>query len=136
MPSVSIIVCTYNPVQHIFSRCLNALGEAIAIRKPDEVINVDNNSTTPLAEQDYIKRFADIHENVSIVNESKQGLTPARLKGIKLAKGELLIFVDDDNIIAPDFIEKGLQVSDSNPHIGAWSGQVKLEFEKTPEPWT
>lgn len=136
MSSVSIIVCTYNPIQHIFSRCLNALAKAIAIRKPDEIIIVDNNSTTPLTEQDYIKRFADLHANVSIVNESKQGLTPARLKGIRLAKKNLLVFVDDDNIVAPDFIEKGLQMSDKNPHIGAWSGQVKLEFEKMPEPWT
>ncbi|WP_205508573.1 glycosyltransferase [Longitalea arenae] len=136
MPGVSIIVCTYNPVEHIFSRCLDALTKAISVRKPDEIIIVDNNSTTPLAEQDYIKRFIDLHANVSIVNESKQGLTPARLKGISLATSDLLVYVDDDNIVAPDFIEMGLQVAVDNPHIGAWSGQVKLEFEKTPEPWT
>lgn len=136
MPTLSVIVCVYNPTQHIFSRCLDALTKAIEIRKPEEIIIVDNNSTTPLTEQDYIKRFVDLHKSVSIVTESKQGLTPARLKGIRLAKGDLLVFVDDDNIIAPDFIEKGLQVSDNNPHIGAWSGQVKLEFEKTPESWT
>src|SRR5207253_8061399 len=68
--------------------------------------------------------------------ETKQGLTPARLRGMKEAAGDILVFIDDDNWINPDFFQKGMEIAGRCVHIGSWSGQVKLQFEKQPEEWT
>jgi glycosyltransferase involved in cell wall biosynthesis len=136
MKNVSVIICTYNPDPSIFSRCLSAISEASKIYQPAEIIIIDNNSTEALSNQPYIKEFLKHNTVGKIIIEEKQGLTPARLRGISEAKEELLIFIDDDNLITRDFFIKGIEIAERNPNIGAWSGQVFLEFEKEPEVWT
>jgi glycosyltransferase involved in cell wall biosynthesis len=135
-PELSIIICTYNPDAAIFSRCLESITGAIDQFKILEVIIIDNNSSFDLRAETYVQSFLSRHPNARIVSEKKQGLTPARLRGIKEASGDVLLYIDDDNFILPDFFEKGIEIATQNTHIGAWSGQVILEFEKQPEQWT
>ena len=134
MPKLSIIVCTYNPDQNIFKACLESIANACKNIYDYEIIIIDNHSTIPITGLDFVKNFND--KSIRIIEEMKQGLTPARLKGIEEANADILVYIDDDNIINEDFFEKGLTISVANPHIGAWSGQVKLKFEETPEEWT
>lgn len=132
--NLSIIICTYNPNQEILNRCLNALYKALANINSFELLIIDNNSPVPIAtlcDQTHLK-----NNNGRIILESKQGLTPARLKGIQEALGEIILFVDDDNIVREDFIVVGAKLATENPHIGAWSGQVHLIFETPPADWT
>lgn len=135
MQMLSVIICTYSPNTETFERCLSSISNAITNNFPLEIIIVDNNSVEPLAKQSYIVRFLERHTYAKVVIEKKQGLTPARLKGIEEAKGDLLVFIDDDNIIASDFFNKGKEIEEKYPMIGAWSGQVLLEFEKEPDSW-
>jgi glycosyltransferase involved in cell wall biosynthesis len=97
---------------------------------------IDNNSSPSITEIESVKIFLNHFPEASVIRETKPGLTPARLRGIAESTGELLVFVDDDNIVAPDFLRVGHRIAEENRHIGAWSGQVKLTFEKEPEPWT
>ncbi len=136
MEKISVIICTYNPNKKIFERCLKAISASMANITIAEIIIVDNNSTNAVSTENYVLDFLSLNRNAKVVIEKKQGLTPARLKGITESTGDLLIFIDDDNIIAPDFFEQGINVSKTNENIGAWSGQVLLEFEKEPEAWT
>ena len=39
------------------------------------------------------------------------GLTPARLRGIRESRGELLVFVDDDNVLERDYLEVALALA-------------------------
>jgi glycosyltransferase involved in cell wall biosynthesis len=133
---LSVIICTYNPNEAIFSRCLASINAANKHYAVDEIIIVDNNSTVPLQEQEYIRSFLASNVAARIVREKKQGLTPARIRGSNEAGSNTLVFVDDDNFLKVDFFEKGMQIADTNPHIGSWSGQVKLIFEEQPEEWT
>jgi glycosyltransferase involved in cell wall biosynthesis len=100
------------------------------------VVIVDNNSKDSLAEQGYVVQFSSSISNVVIVKEPRQGLTPARITGIKRSVGELLVFIDDDNFIEPDFLANGVAAAKQYPYLGSWSGQVKLFFEETPAAWT
>jgi glycosyltransferase involved in cell wall biosynthesis len=70
------------------------------------------------------------------MREETLGLTPARLRGIREACGELLVFVDDDNVLDADYLEEALRISVARPWLGAWSGQCLGEFEKQPPEWT
>lgn len=134
MESISVIICTFNPRKEVFSRCLHAIKEATMLQSVKEVIIVDNNSSPALAETDYIREY--LADGFKVVVEEKQGLTPARLRGIKESSGELLVFVDDDNFIQPDFLLKGFEIAKANPFIGSYSGQVRLVFETPPPEWT
>src|SRR5438046_1732337 len=51
-------------------------------------------------------------------------------------KGDLLVFVDDDNVLDPNFLEEALRVSDQNPFLGSWSGQCRARFDEPPPEWT
>jgi glycosyltransferase involved in cell wall biosynthesis len=134
MAKLSVIVCTYNPGDAVFKSCLEHIKTAAAHCQDIEVIVVDNHSDLPVSSRDYMASYT--RGLFRVVVETKQGLTPARLKGIQEATGDLLVFVDDDNFIREDFLVQGLGIAEKNQHIGSYSGQVKLVFESEPPAWT
>ncbi|MEO7402305.1 MAG: glycosyltransferase, partial [Burkholderiales bacterium] len=97
-----------------------------------EMIVVDNASDNALADS------LDLswHSQAGVVAEPSLGLTPARLKGIRESTGEVLVFVDDDNVLDAHYLEKVEEIADRMPHIGSWSGTVVGEFETPPPEWT
>ncbi len=97
-----------------------------------EYLLIDNASAEPLA------RRIDLswQPNARHIREEKLGLTPARLRGIQESAGELLVFVDDDNVLDADYLEQVLHLAGSWPMLGAFSGQVRPEFEEEPAEWT
>ena len=115
--NLSVIICTYNPDLTIFNKCLEAISIASAIKKPYEIIIIDNNSTNSFLKNPFVQSF--IHkQSAKLICETKAGLTPARLRGIAEATGDLLIFIDDDNFIAENFFIKGLDVANKYQHTG------------------
>ncbi len=69
------------------------------------------------------------------IREDRLGLIPARLRGIAESCGELLIFVDDDNLLAPNYLEKAADLSGRFPHLGVFgAGMLNPEFEVQPSP--
>lgn len=136
MISVSVIICSYNPNPAIYKRCLDNLSLACADSAPNEVIIVDNNSDSSLDEWASTREFINKVPCTRVVRETEQGLTIARLRGIKESVGELLIFIDDDNFVRADFIKQARNVALTHPFIGAFSGQVELLPETEPAQWT
>jgi glycosyltransferase involved in cell wall biosynthesis len=129
---LSVIVCTHNPRWDYFYRCLSALQDQSLPSNEWELVIVDNRSEEPVADR------VDLswHPHGAIVCEEKLGLTPARLRGIRESSGDLLVFVDDDNILDPDFLETALGVMEQRCYLGSWSGQCRPEFEQPPQEWT
>ncbi|MGE5632567.1 MAG: glycosyltransferase [Caulobacteraceae bacterium] len=52
--------------------------------------------------------------SVNIVDSENTGRSAARNKAIESAKGKLLIFIDDDLILAPDFVDKHIQMHEQH----------------------
>ena len=129
-PDVSVILCTHNPRDDYLDRVLIGLRRQTLSFQHWELLLIDNASKEPLAD-----RF-DIgwHPNGRHVREDELGLTAARLRGIAESAAELLIFVDDDNILDPDYLEQGLRVAREYPFLGTWGGQCVPEFEVEPAP--
>jgi len=132
---LSVIVCTYNPRDVVFTRVLNSISAALRHLNDAEFVIIDNNSELPVGQRDYVRGYMATLGG-RVITEVKQGLTHARLRGIQETSGELVVFIDDDNIPDEDFFLTGLYVSSDYPFIGAWSGRVELEFEKEPPSWT
>jgi len=63
------------------------------------------------------------------------GKLNAWLLGMREARAEVLLFVDDDNVLAPDYLAQTLAVSAQWPFVGAWGGSVIPEYEKPLPDW-
>ena len=49
--------------------------------------------------------------------------------------GEILIFVDDDNVLDPNYLSRAAQLASNWPILGAWgAGLILPEFEVEPPP--
>lgn len=129
---ISVVVCTRNPRPTYMQRTLGALQNQNLPKDRWELLIVDNDSQPPIA-----GRF-DIswHPRARVIREEKLGLTPGRLRGIREASGDLLIFVDDDNVLDADYLEQALHVFYERPYLGSWSGHCRAEFEAPPPEWS
>jgi hypothetical protein len=135
MFAVSVIICSHNPRENYLRRVLDALKAQTLLAKDWELLLVDNASREPL-----VGRFdLSWQPNARYVREEKTGLTPARLRGIAEAKGDLLVFVDDDNMLRADYLQVCLKIAADWPQLGAWGGSCIPEFEVEPpaelRPW-
>lgn len=128
---ISVIICTHNPRRDYLERVLDALCAQTLSKYKWELLVIDNASEQMLAaEWDLSWHPLGRH-----VREEELGLTPARLRGIAEARGELLIFVDDDNVVDKDYLSQVLCISNVYPFLGAWGGSIRGEFEVEPEKW-
>jgi glycosyltransferase involved in cell wall biosynthesis len=129
--SLSVILCTHNPRPDYLCRVLASLrGQTLPIEQW-ELLLVDNVSSPPLAETWDISW----HSRGRHIREDELGLTPARLRGVHESNGKLLVFVDDDNLLAPDFLEQAAAISAGHPFLGVFgAGILKPEFEVPPPP--
>jgi glycosyltransferase involved in cell wall biosynthesis len=129
--SISVIICSHNPIPSYLRRVIDSLREQNLSRHLWELIVVDNASTEPL------NRVVDInwHSEARHLREERLGLTHARLRGIEASRGQILVFVDDDNILEPDYLEVAHWIGLRWPILGAWSGSVAPEYEIEPAEW-
>lgn len=128
----SVIICTNNPSYDYLNRVIDALKKQTLQIENWEFIVVDNASNN-----DVISNFNfKWHPNYRYIFEEQLGLTLARLRGIKESKSNLLVFVDDDNLLDPDYLDNALEISLEYPFLGAWGGQTIPEFEEDPPEWT
>jgi glycosyltransferase involved in cell wall biosynthesis len=131
---VTVAIPTYSR-----SRTLRQTLEGIA--KQDfpadqfEVVVIDNNSTDDT--RDVVAAFSGAVPAPRHVLESRQGLDHARNRGIAEAAGGIVLFADDDILVAPDWIRQMLApfAADFAGDIGAVGGEVIPVFPDGLPPW-
>lgn len=113
---ISVIVPVYNREMQLPAMLESLQNQTV---RPAEVIFVDNNSTdnTPVM----LREWRDVMQKkgwtVRIVNESRRGAALARKAGHRLAASTLLSFFDSDDVMHPDFIEKGVRDFQKDPSL-------------------
>jgi glycosyltransferase involved in cell wall biosynthesis len=130
-PHLTVAICTYNPRRDYLSRVMTALQRQTLPLADWDLLIIDNASAPPVAD------WLDIswHPRGRIVVEPHQGLTPARLRAYREAQTEILAFVDDDNVLAADYLQQGLSILNKFPKLGAIGGKCLPEFEQPPAEW-
>ncbi len=126
----SVIICTHNPREDYLRRTIEGLRYQTVPYADWELLLVDNASNEPLVSR------VDLswHPRSRHIREEELGLTPARFRGIAEATGELLIFVDDDNVLQRDYLEAASRIAAAHPYLGAFGGSIEAEFEIEPDP--
>lgn len=114
----SVIIPTKNRNQELANALRSIL---IQTRLPQEVILVDDGSMDgfPLKQQ-----FEDVGVRTYYHRKSTPGLPESRNAGVKLSTGDVILFLDDDVILFPTYIEEivGLFESDKTGEIGGVGG--------------
>lgn len=110
MPKVSVIVPVYNSEQELRD-CLGSLVEQT--EKDIEIIVIDDGSTdnSPEIEAEYQKKYP----NVKVYrNERNLGQSETRNRGIELAEGDYIAFLDSDDYVNPGMYEELYQAAVDN----------------------
>ena len=117
MPKVSIIIPVYNGAAFIEEAIQSALDQTFS---DFDLIVIDDGSTdeTPRAVTQFGKR-------VRYFRQTNQGRSRARNKGLELADGEYVAFLDADDRWKPDRLERGVSVLEGMPEIGLVHGEVE-----------
>ncbi len=121
-PLVSIITINYN--ESLVT--LELLESLKGLSYPNyEVIVVDNAS--PNDNPDCIKEsYSDVH---LIKSEENLGFAGGNNLGVKAAKGEYLLFINNDTIVPSNFIEPLVQTLQNDPTIGMVSPKIKFHWD-------
>lgn len=104
---ISVIIPTYNRGE-LFFECLKSVCESID--SLDEIIVVNDFKNQLLDES----RIRKIGTNIHVLNNPKQGVGSARNFGAHHAKGDVLLFIDDDMLINANAIKKCLETLQTN----------------------
>lgn len=128
----SFITCTYNRDKYI-AQTLQSVCDQTFPNNDHEIIIVDNNSTDNTAGicEEFVKKYPD--KNIRYYKETSQGLSFALNRGIKEAEGEFLIFVDDDETIVREHLEK-LEKHLQNHPDAVLCGSPVIPIYEVPEP--
>lgn len=98
---ISIIIPVYNSNQYL-SRCVGCVTNQTV--KDWELILIDDGSTD--GSEKICDEYARNDERVKVYHQHNQGASLARKRGIELSQGEWLTFVDSDDIVEDDYLER------------------------------
>lgn len=126
-------MCTYDRAADL-DGCLAALGAQEGAVRGWRVTVVDNNSAdaTPAVVEEH--RLGGRVPGLRCLLEREQGLTPARLRGVRESGAAFVAFVDDDCRVAPDWIRHALAFAQARPEVGAFGGRVIPDWGRRPPP--
>ena len=131
MPKVSVIIPVYN-VEKYLAQCLDSVINQTL--KDIEIICINDGSTDDSLKilQDYAKK----DDRIKVINQDNMGVSVARNKGIKSAKGEFICFVDADDFLQPDTCELTLnQILKTNADICCFGINEVINKKVTPRAW-
>ena len=126
----SVLLCTHNPAPELLSSTLAALSGQTLPASEWELILIDNASSSPIEAEVF-----HWHPHGRVIREPKLGLTCARRRGIDEARGELLVFCDDDNLLEPDYLATAAAIFASHAKLGAAGGRSSPRYLATPPAW-
>jgi glycosyltransferase involved in cell wall biosynthesis len=133
MMQFSVAIRTYNGAVYL-PRLLEAVRSQREIAGLTwEVIVVDNNSTDDTLQ--IIRHYQSSWPTafpLHAYKEPRQGAIYARLKAIQVAQGELIGFLDNDNIPAENWVAQAVAFGQKHPEAGAYAGQIHGIFETPP----
>jgi glycosyltransferase involved in cell wall biosynthesis len=119
-PLVSVAVPTWNRA-HLVGR---AIRSVLAQTFPDiEILVVDDGSTDTTPE---VVGAVDDARLRPVRHERNHGISRTRNTALRLARGEWLAFLDDDNEWAPDYLARQLALAASRPEAGVVYCRARL----------
>lgn len=120
MPRVSVIIPTYNRADYLSQALQSVFNQS---HTPFEIIVVDDGSTDNTAQV-----MRDWDAWVRYHRQEHQGISAARNRGLELAQGDVIAWLDADDLWEPDFLASVLPLLEANAEVdGVYTGSVHID---------
>lgn len=131
---LTVIICTYNRAKYI-GNLLDSIAKNDIDKSEYEIVLVDNNCTDNT--HAICDAFSRVHPEITFryVVEPEQGLSAARNKGIHEAKGDILVYIDDDALVDTDYLRIYAEHFADNPKTMAAGGPIEPLYETSVPAW-
>jgi glucosyl-dolichyl phosphate glucuronosyltransferase len=131
--TISVLVCTYNRAQKLTETLNSIIAQSLPDSHTWEALVVDNNSSdqTRQVVEGLQRQFPD---RIRYVFEPKQGISNARNTAIRESRGEILSFIDDDEIADSNWLRNLTEHLHGGEWVGA-GGRVLPPSDFVPPGW-
>lgn len=126
-PRLSIVIPTYNRPS-ILPRAVGSV--LVACPEGADVIVVDDRSDTAVAALASLS--ADPRLRI-VTNEATKGAAGARNFGVSIARGDIILFLDDDDELTPDYPERVLAAAESSKADFGFSAAMSVDHRLNTE---
>lgn len=113
---ISVIIPVYNTREWL-PRCLESVASQSVPEEDYEIVIVNDGSTD--GSETVAAEFAAGHPNVRVISQPNAGLSAARNAGLAAAGGDYIWFVDSDDRVAPESLQKIIAACSSAPDVVA-----------------
>jgi glycosyltransferase involved in cell wall biosynthesis len=121
----TIQLCTYNRAR-LLARVLDACFEQTVSDDAYEIVLVDDGSTDETRDVvEQARRRANC--SFTLVRQANSGLARARNAGLARACGQRIVFIDDDVLPLPNFVEEHLRAANRHPGAIVRGGAIEVE---------
>lgn len=129
---LSVVICTYNRGKYL-PMVLDSLKIQQYPTDSFEIVLINNNSTDNT--ESITKTYQQENPQIPLhyIVEYNQGISHARNRGVTSSKGEIIVFIDDDETVEPNFLKEINQFFSQYPDAGISSGPV-IPVYKTKQP--
>ena len=134
---ISIIVPVYNASEYI-GICIDSILNQTYQNFELLLINDGSTDNSLKILEDYAKR----DKRIRVINQKNMGVAKTRNKGIQLARGEYIMFIDNDDYIDSDYLEQFIKFCDGQDIvIGGYrrvdlSGKILKKFFLKDTDWS
>lgn len=118
----SILIPVYN-AENYLRRCLDSL-EQQSFKDFEMIVVNDGSNDNSLS---IIQQYASKDSRIKIISQKNQGLSIARNNALQIAQGKYITFVDSDDWIESDFLEKMFLSTQSSDADVIQSGFIQNE---------
>jgi glycosyltransferase involved in cell wall biosynthesis len=131
---IDVCICTHNPRRDLLDVVIDSIARQDVPRATFRVLLVDNASKPPIpgAVLEPLRR-ASIEAR--LVVEPVPGTSRARMRAVTETDGDWILFVDDDNELAPGYVGEGLAFIARHPEVGCFGGKLLLAQGLEPPSW-
>ncbi len=112
MAKVSVIVPVYNAEKYL-TVCLNSIRKQT--HDDFEIICVNDGSSDRSLE--ILKAFAEKDERIQFVSQENAGQSAARNRGLDMATGDYVMFLDSDDFMHPQTLEAAVHFAEKNESV-------------------
>lgn len=134
--ALTAAICTHQPRADYLAETLASIRAQKGLEGVAwELLIIDNASAEPLSERGDPALDLSWAPRGRIVREERLGLARARFRSFREAEGALILYIDDDNVLRPDYFRRVIDAFAANPELGAVGGKSLPRYETPPPPW-
>ena len=125
---ISVVIPSYNGAETLFQAIDSVLCQTT--KTPLEILVIDDNSTDDTLEK--MGRYGENDRVRYIRNETNKGASASRNRGVQLAKGDYIAFLDADDYWDPEKLEKQEKALAKTGDVLCCTGR-ELIYDQEPE---